>query len=252
MAEAPPCTRLGRQCRALDVTLRVAHLDDGASSGDAEATWLLGHTGRIRFGGLARRADHLYVRARLHVPCRYLSDGDDGRVVCRAHGFEGRLAELPHAPADRRLDGERFEYVERGRLRRGRLAARPAPRRSLAVVASPNPCATARCRTADNTVGAACCRDLQVEILCRPSNRRLEALLRSRKAPYLCKVDREEPDSLGAEMISACSYLDDGGRLCTLHGRVRPDGREAKPPLCSDWPEADATYHGACALRPEQ
>ena len=54
------------------------------------------------------------------------------------------------------------------------VAPDPAPARSLPVLEpSANPCATAPCRTADNTMKAACCRDLQIEIMCtRPSDAR--------------------------------------------------------------------------------
>src|SRR5690606_2798555 len=43
----PACRRLGRQCHALDVTLRVAVLE---GQEDHDATWMLGHTERIEFG----------------------------------------------------------------------------------------------------------------------------------------------------------------------------------------------------------
>ena len=43
----PPCQRLGRQCAALDVTLRVAALEGNE---DHDATWLFGHVERISFG----------------------------------------------------------------------------------------------------------------------------------------------------------------------------------------------------------
>ena len=49
MPLAPPCLRLGSQCSSLKVTLRIGSLTDGAASLDHEATWLLGHTGRITF-----------------------------------------------------------------------------------------------------------------------------------------------------------------------------------------------------------
>jgi hypothetical protein len=139
---------------------------------------------------------------------------------------------------------------ERGQLRSVRIDA-PTPAKALPVLNAANPCQTARCRTADNTIGAACCRDLQVEILCRPGNHRLEALVRSRKSPYLCKVDRESSDSLGAEMISACSFLEPDGVRCVLHGRHRADGRTAKPDLCFEWPKPTDRHHTGCAFRPK-
>ena len=42
-----PCRKLGSQCRSLRVTLRVGSLEEGDTSLDHEATWLLGHTERI-------------------------------------------------------------------------------------------------------------------------------------------------------------------------------------------------------------
>ena len=47
-----PCRKLGSQCRALRVTLRVGSLEEGDTSLDHEATWLLGHTEHITFGEL--------------------------------------------------------------------------------------------------------------------------------------------------------------------------------------------------------
>jgi hypothetical protein len=104
-------------------------------------------------------------------------------------------------------------------------------------LAGENPCAIAPCTTADHKRGSACCRDLQIEILCERADTEQEALVRSRLSPYLCKVSRERDDALEAEMISACGYLDAEGLNCTLHGRLRPDGRTAKPDLCSAWPD---------------
>lgn len=249
MAHAPPpCSKVGRHCRGLGVTLRVSTFDGPPESVDHEATWLLGHTERIEFGPLVRRGQYLYARALLAVPCRYAEAGG-GQIRCTAHGFRGPVPELTLGPVERQRGGDRFQYVQRGRLVEGPLL-RPK-RRGLPVLGS-NPCASARCRTADNTIGAACCRDLQVEIVCRKANRRLESLVRSRQPPYLCKVEREGSDSLGVEMISACQYLDRADHVsCTLHGRSRPDGRSAKPELCFDWPSGDdTTFHGGCVLAP--
>jgi hypothetical protein len=246
----PPCTGLGRHCHALRVTLRVAHLDDGVASGDAEATWLLGHTERIRFGDLRRQSDHLYARATLHVPCRHLEEGDGSRARCRAHGFRGTLPRPVHRAETRQRGDGQFTYVHRGRVRTGRLDEAPPTRRSLPVVPADNPCATARCRTANHQLGAACCRDLQIEILCRKSNRRLEALVRNRRSPLLCKTERESEDSLSAEVISACSFLEPDGASCALHGRTRPDGRRAKPDLCFDWPGKESNLHPGCVFAP--
>jgi hypothetical protein len=242
----PPCRQVGRQCRGLRVTLRVATLESSPASADHEATWLLGHTDRIGFGPLVRRGRHLYATARLAIPCRFAHQAGD-QIHCRAFGFRGRVGPWHHRKDNRQLGGDEFEFVERGRVVRGRLPI-VARRPSLPVVGDANPCATAGCRTADGTKGAACCRDLQLEIVCPPSNRRLESLVRARQSPYLCKVERESPDSLGVEVISACSYLEPGGPLCSLHDRRRSDGRTAKPDLCYEWPDS-GIFHRQCALK---
>jgi hypothetical protein len=72
---------------------------------------------------------------------------------------------------------------------------------------------------------------MQLEIMCTRKQVRLDKLVRSRKSPYLCKVDREGDFSLEVEMITACGYLEDGGVACTLHGRKRSDGRSVAIPL---------------------
>jgi hypothetical protein len=243
----PPCTQMGAQCHRLAVTLRVAELDDGPASADDEATWLRGHTERIAFGRLWREGDHLYTTARLQVRCKHLEGGPDGQSRCRAHGFEARLTPPRHRP-DARYATNTFMVVERGREVERELAPKPPPRRGLPVFDGVNPCATAPCTTADHRRGAACCRDLQLEVMCGPTNHRLEALLRSRQSPYLCKVEREEDDSIGLEMISACGYLGGDGISCVLHDRIRANGRPAKPGLCFEWPAGDATFHPGCVF----
>jgi hypothetical protein len=120
--------------------------------------------------------------------------------------------------------------------------------RELPIHAGSNPCVGAPCHTADNRRGAACCRDMQVEIMCTENQHGLEALVRTRQSPYLCKVDRESPVSLGAELISACGFLADDQVHCALHGRRRADGRPAKPDLCSQWPEPGDTFHPGCVF----
>jgi hypothetical protein len=88
-----------------------------------------------------------------------------------------------------------------------------------------------------------------VDIVAPPADAGLEALVRSRQSPYLCKVSRTADGYLEAEIISACDYLDPAdGVHCTLHGRARPDGRTAKPALCFDWPPRRAVIHRGCAL----
>ncbi len=247
----PACRRLGSHCQGLRVVLRVSALEGGIRSGDHEATWLLGHTERLDFGELWLDRAELYVDAVLRVPCRYLHHEDDGSVSCAAHGFRGAGVRQPAPPRPaipRRLETNRFVLVEGAREVERTLSEPSLPSRSLPVVPDGNPCATARCRTADNRRGAACCRDLQIEIMCTTRQRHLESLVRSRKSPYLCKVEREGNYSLGAELISACGYLKDDGIHCALHGRKRSDGRPAKPDLCSQWPEDAETTHPGCVF----
>lgn len=226
--------------------LRVGALEEGPTSLDHEATWLLGHTQQITFGDLWEGEGDLYVDAVLHVPCRYL-EVRNGTANCAAHGFRGPTPRArPQPPQPRQLGNDRFCVVDDMRLvaREARL-----PRRRLPVLeTAENPCATAPCRTADNTRRGACCRDLQLEIMCSRQQRRLEALVRARKSPYLCKVSRPGDFSLEAEIISACGYLGPNRTSCTLHGRERADGRPAKPDLCSDWPPKGEGLHPGCVF----
>ena len=237
---------MGRHCRELAVTLKIGNLDEGSASLDHEATWLLGHTEWISFGTLRTEGDSLLVDATLHVTCRYLK-AEAASGTCEAYGFRAPLP-VRRAPRHqpRRLPGERFRVVDRQRQRDLTL---PLPSyRSLPVLGA-NPCATAPCATADHRQGAACCRDLQLEILCTEDDFRREALVRSRRSPYLCKIERNSAASLDVEMISACDYLD-ARRSCTLHGRTRPDGRTAKPDLCSEWPPKGQGLHPGCVFGP--
>jgi hypothetical protein len=236
---------MGSQCRGVPVTLRVGPLEEGTASLDHEATWLIGHSQHITFYDLWEDEGELYVDAMLHVPCRYLQR-DGTRAHCTAHGYNGPAPRGPYQPEQpRRLSRERFLVVEN---RRTVIRALPPPARSLPVLSSGNPCALAPCRTADNLRGAACCRDLQIEIMCTKRQRKLEALVRSRRSPYLCKVERAGEFSLEAEIISACGYLDDDGIGCTLHNRHRADGRPAKPDLCSEWPPKKQDLHPGCVF----
>lgn len=249
-ASPPPCSRLGSQCQAIPVTLRASSQLRDARAGDHEATWLLGHTERIEFGEIWKHKKDLFVRAELHVPCKYLKTGG-GQATCKAHGFTGPIPKAPgRGEQPRRIHGDQFRLVDGGHLvDRDLLRAKP-PRRSLTVLSSGNPCATANCRTAEHTRGAACCRDLQIEIMCDSEWSEQEALVRSRKSPYLCKVVRGDPDSLEVELISACGYLGEDGISCGLHGKSRPDGRQAKPDLCRRWPvpTTDETLHPGCVF----
>lgn len=254
----PPCTSLGSQCQELPVTLRVGVLDDGIDSADHEATWLLGHTENISFRQLRRVGIELLVDATLHVRCRHLKAAEPGAAGgrCAAHGHTGPMPPRTRgAVQPRRLGGDRFLVVEHHELSAIDL---PFPARSLPVIEAEadgiNPCSIAPCATADHKRGSACCRDLQVEIVCAKTDTTLEALVRSRQSPYLCKVSRESADSLEAEMISACGFLDEPGENCTLHGRNRSDGRTAKPDLCNAWPDDGKGLHPGCifCLPPEK
>jgi hypothetical protein len=245
----PPCRALGPQCRSLPVTLRIGPLEDGVASLDHESTWLIGHTQHITFSEIWEDEGELYVEAALHVPCRYLRR-EGALAHCSAHGFRGpspRGAYQREQP--RRMSRDRFLVVEN---RRAAVRTLRPPARSLPVLEGQNPCALAPCRTADNSRGAACCRDLQIEIMCTRRQRRLEALVRSRRSPYLCKVERAGDFSIEVEMISACGFLDDDGIGCSLHGRLRADGRPAKPDLCSEWPPKNKGLHPGCVFAPRR
>jgi hypothetical protein len=233
------------------VTLRVGSLEEGTTSLDHEATWLMGHTDRITFGPLWAGEGDLYVDAVLHVPCRWLKR-EGGESRCGLYGYAGRLP-VPRLPLQpRRLGGDRFQVVDRQRTAVRRLPMPPPPRQALPVLQGANPCAAAPCQTSDHRRGAACCRDLQIEIMCTNDESRLEALVRSRRSPYLCKVERAGDFSLEAEMISACGYLDEDGIACALHGRMRADGRPAKPDLCSEWPPKNRGLHPGCVFAPRR
>ncbi len=243
---------MGSQCDRLRVLIRVASLNrkGDPASADHEATWLLGHTERITFlGDLRRDGRSLFHDAILQVPCRHLKH-HNGTDRCAAHGYSRRARDQQLDPAEPRiLEPDRFRIVEGGRMVTRTLEPPRRLPRELPIHAGTNPCTDAPCRTADNARGGACCRDLQVKIMCTPKQRRLEALIRHRKSPYLCKVGREDPFALGAEMISACAYLLPDRVHCALHGRKRPDGRAGKPDLCSEWPEPGDNMHPGCVFR---
>ncbi len=250
----PQCTRIGIQCRSLKVVLRVADAEDGLGATDHEVTWLLGHTERISFGDLWEDDGDLYSEAVIHVPCKHLQLGTAG-TSCRAHGFQSTTTprDRPRPTQPRQLGHDRFLVAESAKLKSRTLPFPPTPKSKSALpVLEDNPCATAKCQTADHSQHAACCRDLQIEVMCTRSEARLESLLRARKSPYLCKTERSGDDSLEVEVISACGYLEEGGVNCTLHGRLRKDGRPAKPELCSHWPPKRQTLHPGCAFAPKR
>jgi hypothetical protein len=237
---------MGPQCRSLKVILRIGCFEDGPASLDHEATWLLGHTERVDFGEPWDDGEDLFVDAVIHVPCRYLKEAGTS-ATCGMYGYHGKSRPPARRPAQiRQVRNDRFRVVEMGRFRDRDLLL---PKRSLPVLAGPNPCATAPCRTSDHRRRAACCRDMEIEIMCEERQTRLESLIWSRKSPYLCKIERAGKFSIEAELISACDYLGEDGVACTLHGRVRPDGRPAKPDLCSEWPPKGKGLHPGCVFK---
>ncbi len=252
MPNPPPCTRIGRHCRELNVTVRISDLeDDSRTLQDAAATWLTGHTERITWGHPYVDDQYLLVDATIHIPCRYLQTNGIG-ATCAAYGFRGRSPKSSQAdPPELQLGSQRFSIIHQRKRTALRLEFEKPAKRSLPVIQEENPCLEAECRTADNTVGAACCRDLALELAIPKAQKRLEALLHTRRSPYLCKVKREDEDTMECEVISACGYLDaEDERSCTLHGRLRPNGRSAKPSLCSEWPDLDEdeTGHPGCVF----
>ena len=252
MPNPPPCKHLGRHCRELDVTVRISDLeDDSLTLQDAAATWLTGHTERITWDE-PYVADGLFmVDATIHVSCRYLAENGKG-ARCEAHRFTGKMPSSTQVQlAELQLGGDEFSIIHGRKRVPLTLPFEEEPARSLPVLESENPCANAQCRTSDNKVGAACCRDLTLELDLPESQQRAEALIRSRKAPYVCRIKRDDDETLDCEVISACGYLEEGSVNCTLHGRERPNDRPAKPSICSEWPdelEEDETGHPGCVL----
>ncbi len=232
------------------MTVRIASLeDDTPTELDAAATWMLGHTERISFGKPYAQDGELVSDAVVRVPCKYLkAAAGSGRTArCTAHGFRGPVPRGTSVVARTfQHGGDQFTIVHGRRVRRVTLRVKRAARRALPIMQTDNPCDGAPCRTADNKVGAACCRDVTLDLLVGKRDGRIERLLRARKSPYLCKVKRTDERALECEVISACGYLMDDGIRCALHDRTRPNGRSAKPELCYDWPdfEDDDEYTG--------
>jgi len=272
MPSPPLCKSLGRHCSELAVTVRVSDVEsESGTLQDASMTWITGHTERIEFDKPYIVDTDLRVDATIYVPCKHLRTADgkpavrsDGKptdvpsrrrdaVSCSAHGFTGSVGQVTgrrRGPARVKLDNGRFSLVYKGKRRQLDLRVKRSARRALPVLPADNPCIGAPCRTGDNKQGAACCRDLQLELVLPKTSRHQEALLRSRKSPYLCKVKREDDDTVECEVISTCGYLEDNGVGCSLHDRILPNGRRAKPSLCYEWPDfgPDETGHPGCRL----
>ena len=273
MSKPPSCRSLGKYCRELKLTLRVSDTEDESQTlQDASITWMAGHTERITFGKAYIFEHELRVGATVHVPCKYLQtldgkiavepDGSpapgvakkNGIVRCAAHEFRGPLPQSSQVPPEKRhkaqLGDDTFAVYYKGKQRNLKLRLKRAAKRALPVLAADNPCVGAPCRTGDNKKGAACCRDFSLELFLPDSHRWTEALLKSRKSPYLCKVKREDDDTMECEVISACGFLEHDEITCSLHDRVLPNNKRAKPSLCYEWPEfgEDETGHTGCRL----
>jgi glutaredoxin len=257
----PDCKKLRRTCQELDVTIKIADLEnDTRTEKDDAATWIIGHHERISFGAIYDDGKSMLVDARIHVPCRFLyiaSAGEpDAAASCKLYDFKGPIPKSKRqVPTVLQPGAGRFTIVRKGTRKELELALKgpveKGKKRKLPVVESPNPCAAAPCRTSDNKKGAACCRDLKLELLVPKSSKNKMALLRTRKSPYLCKVKRENKRLVEVEVISACGYLaEEDGITCVLHDRRRPNGKKAKPQLCYDWPDFgnDETGHAGCVF----
>src|SRR6185503_14960418 len=251
MSDIPSCTSMGSHRRALPVVLRVSDLrEDDAGFRDDISTWLTGHRQTIDFGTQQVVGNWVVVEATIHVPCKYLNDTVRG-AACRAHGYSAVLPEVPRAPVTPLWGADGTVTVFQDD-RPQALALQPTakPAHSLPTL-DVNPCAGAPCRTADNTVGAACCRDLILDVVLPADDFEGEALLAARKAPYVCKVERADESVMECEVISACGYLGADAVSCTLHDLQRADGSPAKPSICSEWPDVtdkDSTWHPGCRL----
>ncbi len=273
MPTPPPCRSLGKHCREITLTVRISDIEDESQTlQDASATWMTAHRERISFGKPYVRGFERLVDATIHVPCKYLEtpgghpavrpdgkpalqNGARPKVRCAAHRFRGTLPQSTQIPLEDQPSLKRpnqtFSVIYKNRRRSLKLPFKRSARRALPVVQSENPCVGAPCRTSDNKVGAACCRDLTLEIDLPKTETRLEALLRARRSPYVCRIRREDEDTMECEVLTACGYLDDGdGITCHLHDRVLPNGRIAKPSLCYEWPDLkpDEEGHPGCVF----
>ena len=273
MPNPPECKSLGKHCREMRITIRISAItDESTTLQDASVTWITGHTERLTFDKAYRVDDEIRADATVHVPCKHLRtpNGDpaikpDGTPVagrnsprpevrCAIHGFRGVVPRGSQFGGNNRqevrLQDGRFAIYYKGKHRNMDLRLKRAAKRASPVVQANNPCVTARCYTGDKKRGAACCRDFDLELALPKTHVHHEALLRARTAPYVCKVKREDDDTMECEVISACGYLDDDGITCVLHDRTLPNGQRAKPSLCYEWPklEEDETGHGGCVL----
>jgi hypothetical protein len=272
MPNPPECKSLGRHCREIRLVIRISDVtEESQTLQDASVTWITGHTERITYGRAYLEEDELRVAATVHVPCKHLRTPDGGpavlpnglpapslngerpKVRCAIHGYRGSVPSSTQLSRENRyvrLEDGRIAIYFKGRHRTMDLRIKRSARREPSLADLNNPCATARCYTSDKTLGAACCRDFNLELALPKSQVHKEALLRARAAPYLCKVKRNDEDTMECEVISACGYLNDDGITCVLHNRTLPNGQRAKPSLCYDWPSVgeDETGHGGCEL----
>lgn len=240
---------MGSHCRELPVLLRVAELseDDGPFR-DMIGTWLMGHVENLDFGTPRVLGDRVVVDTTIHAECRYFqADGPSFR--CLAHGFRGALPDEARPTEQPFIANGTVTLMQDDRVQTVALSARAKPSRALPTL-DVNPCLGAPCRTADNVQGAACCRDLTLEVIIPAWNTETETLLETRQTPYVTKVERVSEDIVECEVISACGYLGADGVACGLHDLERADGSPAKPAICSDWPDLDedCDWHPGCRL----
>ena len=251
MSAPPGCESLGRQCQALDVLLRIGSLEEGVDlPGPRGHLAPRPHRAHHLRRGLDRRRravrrcraactlsapERLCRRAvplrgaRVRGPDAAAPEGGRPAEAARAGPFPGGGPDeagqppLP-APAYGRFPSSRSPSAQS-------LRGRPLPR---PPTTSGERHAAGTCRWRSCAPGRSCY---------------LEALIRHRKSPYLCKVGREGDFSIDVEMISACGFIEAGGVACTLHGRNRADGRTAKPDLCFEWPPKDKGLHPGCVFK---
>ena len=166
-AATPPCRRPRPAGASAPVPEPAGHpagrrAGGGHRSLDHEATWLIGHTQHISFSSSGRTKGELYVDADAPRSLPLLQS-EGSRAQCAAARL--RRAQPTRARASRASPGS---WAATGswswRTAGSRAAWLPRPggfRCSPAATLRAGPC-----RTADNTAGAACCRDLQIEIMC--------------------------------------------------------------------------------------
>ncbi len=111
-----PAAQWGAQCRGLRVTLRVGSFEDGITSLDHEATWLLGHTGKIDLSRAMGRRGRPVRRGHASRALPASRRATAARAVPRARLFEAHSGGSPaREPQQLQLGGNRFVVVHRAR-----------------------------------------------------------------------------------------------------------------------------------------